>query len=199
MPLVCTIELSKTAGVTITVENADDKINQTVVMNGTSIVTTVKGNDATSKITQLQDQVKIEVKDFILEAETITCTSTKATSHKSEDVFAVESTKDMTLKSAAKLTEEAAEDVSIESTGGKVSLEASSDLTAKGGAKATLEAGTDATLKAGTKAAIKGGSGFEVKGPSGKVAADATLDVEGAVLNLKGDMESLKGSMIKIG
>lgn len=196
MPLVCTIELSKVDGITITVDNADGKILQTIVMNGTSIVTTVKGNEKTSKITQLQDQVKIEVKDFIIEAETITCTSTGATAHKSEDTLSIESTKDMTVTSSAKLTATATADAKLTSSA-KVDIEATADATFKG-LNMTVE-GTTATKLKGAQVEVAGTGKVDMKGPMIKVAADAKLDLEGAMLTLKGQMETFQGSMVKIG
>ena len=59
--LVCTVELSKTDGVTITVKNEKGKITQTVVMDGTSIKTQVKGDKHTSLITQMQNSVVTKV------------------------------------------------------------------------------------------------------------------------------------------
>jgi hypothetical protein len=47
--LVCSIELSKTAGMTLTVTNSKDKITQTVVINGTTLVMTVKGEQSTAE------------------------------------------------------------------------------------------------------------------------------------------------------
>src|SRR5581483_6512448 len=99
--LICTVELDKTAGVTVTVENKDDGITQTFHCDGTQIQTIVKGNDATSTITQKQDSIKIECKAFEVDAETITCKSTKATSHHSDDTFDISSAKDLTQKSDA--------------------------------------------------------------------------------------------------
>ena len=66
--LVCTVELDKEKGVTVKVENADDQITQTVVMDGTSITITVKGSEETSTYVQKQDSVIITCKDFTVDA-----------------------------------------------------------------------------------------------------------------------------------
>ncbi len=196
MPLVCTIELSKTDGITIKVENADDSITQTIVMNGTSIVTTVQGSEKTSKITQLQDQVKIEVKDFILAAETITCTSTGATSHKSEDTLAIESTADMTVTSGAKLTANVTGDAAVNGDA-KIDIVAAGDATMKG-ANATVEGQTKATLK-GAQVEVKGDSKVDATAPMIKLDASGKLDLKGAMVTVDGQMDMLKGSLVKIG
>lgn len=58
--LVCRIELDKEKGIILTVENDDQKITQTIVMDGTNITTTVKGSDHTSAITQKKDGIQID-------------------------------------------------------------------------------------------------------------------------------------------
>ena len=77
--LVCRIELDKEEGLILTVENDDESIVQTIVMNGTSITSTVEGSKDSSSITQTQDSVFMKCSNFVLNAETITCKSTKAT------------------------------------------------------------------------------------------------------------------------
>src|SRR5215203_2452067 len=103
MPLVCTVEMSKDSGISIKVENADGGITQTITMDGTTLTMTVAGEDETSTFTQKADSIAIKCKDFSIEASnTITCTSTKATTHKSDDTVTIQSAKDMTLTSSAK-------------------------------------------------------------------------------------------------
>ena len=50
--LVCSVELSKTAGMTLKVLNSAGKITQTVVINGTTLVMTVKGEKSTTTVTR---------------------------------------------------------------------------------------------------------------------------------------------------
>src|SRR5689334_21084087 len=100
MPLVCTIEMDKTAGITVTVVNADASITQTIVMDGTKIEISVAGDSATSTITQTSEKIAIACKQFEVTAdETITMTSTKASSWTSQDTFSEQSTKDATIAS----------------------------------------------------------------------------------------------------
>lgn len=99
--LICRVELSKHQGIILTVENKDDQITQTIVMDGTAITTTVKGSDETSTITQIQDSVAIKCKTFTLDAETITTTSTKQTRHKSGEKIEILCDKDIQVSATA--------------------------------------------------------------------------------------------------
>ncbi len=72
--LVCRIELNKTDGITITVEDADADITQTVVLDGSSITITSTGAE-TSTIVQKPDSIEMTCKTFKLDAATIQCTS----------------------------------------------------------------------------------------------------------------------------
>ena len=82
-----------------------------------------KENKETSTITQDQETIAIKCKTFTLDAETITCTSTKATKHESKDTFDLKSTKDMTFDSSAKLVEKAKQDCTIEGQNVKIGTE----------------------------------------------------------------------------
>ncbi len=83
--LVCKIELDKVKGATVTIENADGKITQTVTMDGTTLTMKVAGQQSTSTYVQQQDTVHITVDNFILEAKTIKVTSSKESTWKSDD------------------------------------------------------------------------------------------------------------------
>ncbi len=169
MPLVCRIELNKTDGITVTVDNADGKVLQTMLFNGTSITTTVANkDDAANKSTIVQDKdsITITCKTYKVEAETITQKSTKATLHESEDTFDVKSTKDTTITSSQKIVLTATGDVEVSGMNGSFSGK------------------TNLTLEGKTQAEMKGGMA--------KVSATGNLDLEGK-------MTSLKGTMVKIG
>jgi hypothetical protein len=185
--LVCRVELNKETGVTITVENADDGITQTAVLDGTAITFTCAGSD-TSTITQKCDSVAIECKDFSVMADTVKVESTKDTEHKSSGKMTVKSTQDMSLDSTGKLDAKAAMDFTAEGL----------SFTAKGTTDAKIE-GLNAELKGTAKAVVKGGmvelSGdamADVKGPMIKVAASGILD-------LNGSMTKIGGGMVKLG
>lgn len=116
--LVCTIEMDKAAGITVTVANADASITQTIKMNGTSIVTTVAGSAATSTITQDQSKISIACKQFEVTAEeTITLSSTQASTYKSGAALTVQSAAGMTLKSDATVAVKANASLSAEASG----------------------------------------------------------------------------------
>ena len=195
--LVCRIELDKDKGIILTVENKDGKITQTAVMNGESITFTSEGEEETSTITQKPDSVVIQCKDFTLDAETITCKSTKDTLHQSDGKFDIKSTQDMTLTSKAKLTEDATSDVSV--SGMKVSVSAKDKAEISG-----LNTAVKATAKMeveGVTLALKGTGQAEMEGgASVKVSSKGMLNLESTgVTTLKGSMTNIQGTMVKLG
>jgi len=170
--LVCRIELDKKKGVLLTVENGDDQITQTIVMDGTSITTTVKGSEETSTITQKQDSIAMNCKTFTLDAETITCKSTKDTLHESGQNFDITSGKNLiaTAKSSA---EYKAMDTTIEST-----------------SKTEIKGGT---------LVLSGSASAELKGASIKLDAKGLLDlVASGAATLQGSIVNIKG-ILKMG
>lgn len=164
--LVCRVELDKKKGIVLTVENAEGKITQTVVMDGTKITTSVKGSSETSTIIQKEDSIHIDCKAFTLNAETIKCISTKETLHKSGQDFEIKSTNNVNVSAtnAAKYT---AMNTTMESTSeSKVS---------------------GITLK------LSGTASAELKGPSITVEATGILDLKSSgIVNLKGTMVNIK-------
>ena len=195
--LVCRIELDKNQGIILTVENEEGQITQTAVMNGESITFTSEGANDKSTITQKPDSVVIKCKDFTLESDTITCKSTKDTLHSSEGKFDIKSTKDMTLTSTAKLTEDATSDISIK--GMKVSVSADDKAEISG-----LDTAVNAKLKmemGGTTLAIKGEAQAEMEGgASVKVSSKGMLNLESTgITTLKGSMTNIQGTMVKVG
>lgn len=187
--LVCTVEMSKDAGITVKVENADASITQTITMDGTTLTLKVAGSDHTSSFTQKADSIAIKCKDFSIEAEeTITCTSGKATRHHSDDALTLESTRDMTLTSSAKLVQSADSDVTV--SGANVKVTAQSAASVKG-LTAELTGDQSLTLK-GTQANL---SGAQVA-----IKADAQLGAESSgVATLGGSMTTIKGTLINAG
>src|SRR3954466_8669096 len=142
--LVCTVEMSKTAGITVTVENADANITQTITMDGTTLTIKVAGQDNTSTITQTADAIAIKCKDFSIEADnTITCSSKKATTHKSDDTVMIESAKDMTLTSSAKLVQSASSDLTLDGANVKATAQSAASMK---GATAEVSGSTSLTL-----------------------------------------------------
>lgn len=192
--LVCRIELNKESGVTVTVENADDKITQTFHLDGTAITTTVKG-DETSTIKQDQKSVTITCKDFKVDAETITCSSEKATKFTSKDIFSVDSTKDTKITSEAKLVQKATQDASLE--GMNVKIKATTDakidglnVKAKGSVEASLE---------GVQLKLKGTAKAELAGAMVDVKGDGMATVDSPLTQIKGQLLKLQGTMNMVG
>lgn len=170
--LVCRIELDKKKGVLLTVENSDDQIIQTIVMDGTMITTTVKGSEETSTITQKQDSIAMKCKTFTLDAETITCKSTKETLHESGQNFDITSGKNL-IVFAESSAEYKAMDTTIEST-----------------AKTEIKGGT---------LVLSGSGSAELKGASIKLDAKGLMDlVTGGAATLKGSIVNIKG-LLKMG
>jgi hypothetical protein len=164
--LVCRVELDKKKGVVLTVENAQGKITQTVVMDGTKVTTTVKGSSETSTIVQKEDSIQIDCKAFTLNAETITCKSTGKTSH--------ESGQDFTIKSSQKINASATADAKY--TAMNTTLESTSESKISG-----------MTLK------LSGTASAELKGPSITVDATGMMELKaGGIVNLKGSIVNIK-------
>lgn len=188
--LVCTLEFNKTDGVTLTVDNADGGITQTVTLDGTTLTIKVDDGTDTSTITQKAGSIAIKCKDFSVEAETITCTADKAAKHTSkQDVIELTSQKDMTLESSAKLVQKATGNVEISGA----SIQAKADNAAK------IE-GMSATVSATQSLTLEGKTGATLSGLKVDVKADGMLNAEASgVATLKGSMTKIEGSLIKAG
>ncbi|WP_224360587.1 hypothetical protein [Hyalangium versicolor] len=197
--LVCTVEMDKAKGVTVKVENADGKITQTVVMDGTSITIKVQGNEETSTIVQKQDSVTITCKDFTVDATgTLTLKSAKESSWASQDILKVESTKDMTLTSSAKLTQSATQDAKL-SSNAKVAIEAASNLDMKGMQTSLTASGGENKIE-GLTLKMSGQSQAELASAMTKVSGQGKLGLESSgVAELKGSMTTVGGALVKLG
>jgi len=194
--LVCRIELKKEAGITIKVVDDKGKITQTIVMDGKVIKLTCQGEKNTSTITQKPDGIDIQCKTFTLKAETIDVTSTKATTHKSEDALTIQSTKAMTIKTDDALSATAAKDFTAKGM----------NLTAKADSKTEISGmnvdvkATSAMKISGLTTELSGQTQVEVKGaPTIKVSSSGILDLQGQMTTLGGQMTNVKGSLIKLG
>ena len=187
--LVCRVELNKKSGIILTVENRDDNITQTMVMDGAAITTSVKGADETSIITQKQDSIAMSCKTFTLNADSITCASKKDTLHKSGQKFDIQSSQDMTLKTDSKLIEKAVSDVKI--SGNNLLASADNNATLSGDVKVEVKT---ATLN------LSGSARTEMKGGKVDINATGILNVKAkGVLTAEGSMTNVKGKMVKIG
>ncbi len=200
MALSCKIELNKTSGITVTVTDADKKITQTITMDGNKLTIKVKGDKATSTIIQDQESIAISCDKFTLDAKTITCTSEEATKHVSKDVFGVESTKDLTLKSEAKIVGSATGDMAL--TGQNFTATGKTEAGMYGGtgtAGAFRATASDACVE-GMAVALTGNTEAELSSPSTTVEGQGTLTLTSSgQAKLQGNMTEVGGSMVKIG
>ena len=178
--LVCTIEMDKGGGIRVVIDNDDDKITQTIHLDGRSLTMTVKGNDGTSTYTQDQKSITIKCKDFKVDAETITCESSKASKYISKDTMTLESTKDMVLKSQA--------DVKISAVG-EASLS---------GRKVALKSQTELEM-AGASAKMQGTGNTEISGQMLKLSGAIKAELTGGMVDVVANtILTLKGTMVKI-
>lgn len=186
--LVCRVELHKKKGIIITVENSDDEILQTMVLDGTSITTTCEG-DETSTITQTPDSITIQCKDFLLEADTITCQSSSDTVHKSDGKFEASSAAAMELSAGAAL--KASAKAAMNLSGNKIQAAASpGDVTISG---------TNVNTSAKVKAAVDSKT-LELKGSISAKMEGGLVDVKGTKTTLEGSaLATIAGALIKIG
>ena len=196
--LVCKVELDKAKGITITVDNEDGKITQTVTMDGTTLTIKVKGDQQTSTYEQKQDSIKIKVKEYLLEAETITCKSSKASLHESKDTWTQKSSKAMTIETQDKLDVKATMDASIKAM--NIAMEANQKLSGKAPMGISLEASGGEAKVAALKLALQATTTAELKGLKTDVKADTMVNVEGsAMATLKGQLAQVSGSLVKLG
>ncbi|MDC0723561.1 hypothetical protein [Nannocystis bainbridge] len=181
--LICTLEMSKERGVTITVEDAEGKIVQTITMNGTTLVAKVKGEQEETSLTQTTEKVTISCKQFeVVARESITCTATKTATYESKEG-------NTTVKSGADVVQQAQNDFKV--SGANVAIKAQSAAKIEG---ATVEASGTQSIK------LKGNTQAELAGMQVAVKADAQLSLESSgMAALKGSMTTIGGSLIKAG
>lgn len=149
---ICRIEMNKETGITIKVDNPDASIVQTIFMDGTAITTTVKGPTDTSTITQKQDSIAIKCKTYTLDAETITCKSTKDTKHESMQNFNIKSLQDTKLTASMNLEQKATLDAKMSG----LNIEIKGSVSTKVSSGAMLEAKGQLTTLEGSITNIKG-------------------------------------------
>lgn len=193
--LACRIELNKQNGITVTVENKEGKITQTVVLDGTSITIQCAGDQDTSSITQKCDSITVKCRNFTVDAETITCKSTKDTLHTSSQKYTVKSDQAMELKSGAGLTCQAAAEAMIKGQ----SLTGSADNAAKISGTSVSLSGTQKVEASGAQLSLSGTTKAEMSGMAVDISAQGKMDVSGQLTTLKGSMTNVQGSIIKLG
>jgi len=202
--LVCKIELSKTGGISIVVDNGNADMVQECYIDGEKITIRVKDSENESVIEQTAESITMTCKDFIVNAETITCTSTEDSSYVSEKKMAIKSTEDMTITSAAKLTETITGEISV-SCDADITVTSKSNISST--ATATLsQSGADLSYKADDSASlnasevsIDGSTSAKMTSSEIKVEASSQIDLKGNIANLTGDSTTISGSSIALG
>lgn len=196
--LVCTIEMDKTNGITVKVEDPEGQITQVMTMDSKSITLKMQDQSNTSTIVQKADNITVTVKDFVVSAETISMTSSKDSSWTSQQKLTLESTQDMTFTSSAKLTQSATQDAKLSSSA-NVNVEATSNLTLKG-MQATLQATGGEAKVDGLTLKLNGQTQAEMAAPMATVTAQGKLSLESSGLTeVKGSMTNVGGSLVKLG
>jgi hypothetical protein len=206
--LVCSIELSKTAGVTVSVKNGD-QITQTIAMNGTTIVTTVKQGDQkistitqdaegielkvqgpsdTSTVTQKADKVDITCKLFKVSAETVDISSSADTKHSATGAYNASSQGDMSLSTQGALATSSARATTLSAQG---AFEAS----ALG--NATLK-GQNALVEGMLGTTVKGATSLDLKALQITAAADAKLEAGGPLTTVGKNVTTISGQLVKV-
>lgn len=197
--LICTIELDKLKGATVTIENPDapgGKITQTVTMDGTTLTLKVAGAKATSTYVQDQEKIHITVKELLFDAETITAKSSKQSVWESQDTLRIESKQAMSLKSSATLTAEATGDAKL--SGANVTASAKSSATLEG--LNTALKGSASLKGEGAQLALKASGPANLEGAMVSVKASGMLTAESSgVATLKGSITNVQGSLVKLG
>ncbi len=186
--LVCRVELDKEKGVIVTVDNKDGKILQTLILDGTSITSTCKGDQETSTIIQKEDSIAVTCKDFSVNAETIKMNASKDTLHHADGKYTVTSSKDLSFDSSATLCAKASSSMDLAAQ--SIDLKATGAFSAKG-SSTSISADSTASMD-GTSLKLNGKAQSEMAAPSIKVSASGILNVEGQLTNIK-------GSLVKIG
>ena len=214
--LVCRVELQKSGGVTLTVDNGRAGIVQTIKMNGTTIETTNQSGEGTSiviqttdsittevkgaktsTVTQDQHAVKVHAQTFEVEAESIKMTSAKNIEHSAQGRYVVSSAEDMSFGTKSKyaltcdgpMTHKSLANVTMQATSNiKV---AGRNITVAGSGSTVVEGGSQAKVL-GSKVAMLGTAQAELAAPQTTVGKDLTT--------IKGTpVVKLDAPMIKLG
>ncbi len=215
--LVCTVELDKEKGVTITVKNESGKITQTMHLDGTKITTEVKGAQHSSVITQTDNgvvtkivkgskalstvtqklaDITVDCENYSLNAEKISFKSKKETSVDSKDKVIVKSQKDTLINSKSKVSVSAMSDISLD-TKGKFSASATKDASMKG-MNVKLDGKMNTQIKAGTAASMQGLK-VDITGKAQANLAAAVTSVGKDLTTIKGKMTKVEGMLVKLG
>lgn len=129
--LICTVELDKVAGLTVTIENAAASTTQTIKMNGLTIELKVAGPGGASTLTQSAEKIAVVCKQFEVTAEqTIALKSTGASTWHSDQSIALDAPQEVSASTTGTLTLEGAQ--TTVKADAVLQLESSASATLKG-------------------------------------------------------------------
>jgi hypothetical protein len=128
--LVCTLELDKQGGMTLSVADSASKAAQTIVLDGKSLKLSVTDGALTSTITQTASKISIECSDFAVDATSITLNAKQTLKLESMQMASVVGNQKLEL--AGKLQ--------AALSGASVGVKADGMLTAEAGGLAKLSA-----------------------------------------------------------
>lgn len=216
--LVCSIELSKTKGISLTVRNAAQKLTQTVIVDGATIVTQIKQDDSaicssvtqskdaivtkiasdadTSTVTQNPQTFQVQCKNFIVSAESVTVKSTQKTAHESGSTYSIVSQADLTGSATTSMSLHAGTQLALASDA-TLSLTARSDLSASAinvsvaGSATTAIKGNGTMSVAGAQVSVSGDAQVTLAAPITKVGQNITT--------IEGQLVEVKGALVKLG
>jgi hypothetical protein len=214
--LTCTIGLTKSGGIKLTVKDGIANITQTIEMDGAAITTTVQGPTSTSTVTQKDASLVYEVKgpqktskveqiatgltitcdNFTVDAETITMKSSKDETHTVSGKLDIQATGNASISTDAALALESKGATSIKSTQA-TSIEATQNFSAQG-QNVTLKGLANATVQATATAAMKGAK-VEITGQAQASVAAPITDIGQSVTTVKGQMVKVEGTLVKLG
>lgn len=188
---ICTVEMDKTAGVKVTVANAEGTLTQTIKADGATIVITMTKDGTTSTYTQDESSVKIECKRFEVDAsETITLKSQKDTT--------VTSAQKISLSADSDLTETSKSKVSLSAP--TVEAKADTAATVKGAASELSLQGSGATLSTPATLSLTSKAQGTLDAPLVTVSAKASLSLESSALaSINGKLVTVQGNLVTIG
>jgi hypothetical protein len=194
--LICTIELDKQGGATVTIENPEAGITQTVRMDGTTLTLKVAGGSATSTYVQEQDKIHLTAKELVFEAETIRAHSTKQSSWRSEQTLGLESQGNFSIATAANLSAEATGDAQLSGANLRACARAAAALE---GASTTLKGSAQLSVE-GAQVQVQASGPAKIEAAMMEVKASGMLNLESTgVATLRGAITNVAGSLLNLG
>lgn len=207
---VCSIELSKTGGITVKVNNDTKQVTQTITMDGAKIEIKFKGQQSTSTITQTDASIEAKVvgpqatstitqkQDSVV----IACKKFEVTAD--ETIKLVTTSGDMTQTSGAKLNVSSTGDMKFDSSAkytlsatGKLAMSTMDKLEATATQDAAIS-GMNTKVDASMKVTVHGGTQAELASLQTDVKGDAQVNVKGPITQVGDQVTTIKGSVVQV-